>query len=67
MNPTPFNFTDCLTPRSLALLAARYPAQVAAACRRSLPPALSHWDAPTAPETDRIMRQPPVSPERRVA
>ena len=67
MIPTTFPFPDLLTPASLALLAARYPAQVAAACRRSLPPAMGEWDRPTDPEIERIMKQPPMAPERRVA
>ena len=66
---TLFPFTACLTPRSLATLAATWPDAVARAARQTMPalPSYRWWDAPVDEECERVMRLAPVGPERRTA
>ena len=65
MTPTLYPLADLLTPASLARLAARYPQQMAAACRRQDAP--PRWDGPVDWELERLMQERPVGVERRVA
>lgn len=66
MIPATFRLADCLSARSLAALARAYPATMAALAREPQPAdAWACWEPAAAVE--RIMRERPEGPQRRVA